>query len=80
MKPFCFIIPPKVSFFPCILARFMRTAAVLAGWTTIQPSTPPRPLVANITDLGRGAGVVTAGVGVGVLIVLVSTVAAAMVV
>ena len=53
---------------------------MLAGWTTIQPSTPPRPLVANITDLGRGAGVVTAGVGVGVLIVLVSTVAAAMVV
>ena len=49
---------------------------VLAGWTTIQPSTPPRPLVANITDLGRGAGAARAGVGV---LILVFTDAAAMV-
>jgi|TARA_B100000524_G_scaffold139029_1_gene69676 hypothetical protein len=26
-----------------IMERFMRTAMVLKGWTTIQPKMPPRP-------------------------------------
>jgi hypothetical protein len=37
---------------PLMLARFIRTANVLAGWTSTHPSTPPRPDVANATDIG----------------------------
>jgi hypothetical protein len=35
-------------------AKFIRTASVLAGWTSTHPSIPPSPLDANTTDLGSG--------------------------
>ena len=37
-------------------ARFIRTASVLNGCTTIQPITPPRPEVEKMTLLLRGLG------------------------
>jgi len=47
----------KERLFPCIAARFMRTAVVFAGCTNTQPMQPPKPLVAKTTDFGRGVGV-----------------------
>ena len=34
-----------------VLAKFIRTATVFAGWMTAQPSIPPSPDVANTTGL-----------------------------
>ena len=39
-----------------MLAKFILTATVLAGWTIAQPSTPPRPLVAKTTGFDSGGG------------------------
>lgn len=54
--PFSFIIAEKENCFPCMLAKFILTATVLAGWTIAQPSTPPRPLVAKTTGFDSGGG------------------------
>ena len=51
------IIPLKENTFPCIDARFCRTANVFAGWTIHHPKHPPRPDVPKMMDLESGGGV-----------------------
>eukprot|EP00980_Cylindrotheca_fusiformis_P006438 scaffold1376_cov125-Cylindrotheca_fusiformis.AAC.4 len=45
-------MPEKEKVCPAALAKLLRTATVLKGWTTAQPMHPPNPDVAKMTLFG----------------------------